>query len=429
MALSITKAYSAGNPLLESHLDNFRSGLQTFFTGGITSASFDAGMTLTAAKFTGGQVTTNDNVTIDFGTGSAASIGLDASKNFVFNTAASTTEIQFYAGSTYYMEFWTDKVYLPGDIILADEGGSNTVLQALSSYKKPVLEWAGAADISLSCNSSSSTTTIIYFPTFVCAVDETANTSSKYRQASINVTANGYGTSDTGTAKGGRRSGVSLTSNSWYAVYACKVRSGTNYSATAGKYVIVFDDTLPTAANDATLDSYYGNGCWVYLGLIRYGFGAAGNTAAIPKFKYCRNGWCYFYENDGGAGGVNLAYAATDADDSSSAFYTLLYGMTGQKVPATVGAVALSISRQYVSDWYLKDISGDIIWAGGWQTDDSTLPHGFLLEIPFTYSVNDGTTEYKFYQTRKGNGAVAKVIALQGFCDTFMALRRQGPGI
>ncbi len=427
MALTITKAYAAGAALMESHLDNFRTGLHTLFnTTKIDSTQFDPAMVLTAAKFSGGRIVTADNVFIDFGTGLDAKIGLDASKNLVFDTSVATTEIQFWAGASYYMEIFSTKINLPGDIIIAYGGADRTVLQALSSYKKPVLQWASSSSVSISNNSSTSTETVLYFPTTVVAVTEALGGSAKYRQSLITTTANGYGGSDTGTAKGGRRSGQSLTTNAWYCVYACKVRSGTDYSATDHKFVMVFDQTTPLASNEATLDGYYGSGNWVYLGMVRYGYGAVGSSSSIIKFKQSNKGLCYFYDNDSSAafGGLNLAYSTSDSDNTASPLYTLTNGMTGNVVPIHVGAVTMHVNRQYVSDWYVKDSSGNIIWRPGWQTDDGAFPHGFMIELPFITAA----TEYKFYQERVGTGAVAKAVVLQGYCDTFLALRRGGHG-
>lgn len=429
MALTITKAYAAGAALTEAHIDNFRNGLHTQFnTTKFDSTQFSASMALDASKFTGSIIPTD--TVIDFGLGGKASLGLDGSKNLVFNTTNAATEMQFITGASgaWVLEFWTDKLYVPGDIIVAKGNANRTVLQALSSYKKPVLEWASSTDVKVQNNSSSSNETILFFPTFVVAVEESlAGGSPKFRQASLTTTANGYGTLDTGAARGGRRSGVSLTTNSWYAVYACKVRSGSDYNATTAKFILVYDTTLPYPTNESALDGYYGSGCWLYLGLVRYGFGAFGNSSAIPKFKYSNKGWCYFYDCDVGAalGGLALAYSTTDADDSATEFLALSSGMSGQVIPDLVGHIDLNIFRNYVSDWYIKDSSGDIIWRGGWQTDDGTIPHGFRVTLPFVTAA----TAYKIYQTRKSNGAQVKAVVLVGFSDGYLLLRRQGHGI
>lgn len=421
--LAITKAYASGNALTEAHIDNFRSALHTFLnTTKLTAENFTAAIALTGSKFSDDLITSTDNSYIDFGTDGDAWFGLDSSKDLVFDTDVATTEIQFWAGATYYLEIYTDKVYVPGDIILAKGGANRTILQALSSYKKPVLQWAGSDAISIECNSSDSSETVLFFPGYFLAAAENLGASAKYRQASINATANGYGSAHTGAVKGGRRSGVSLTTNSWYAVYAVGLRSGTEYNADSLKFILVFDDTLPTSDNDSTLDGYYGQYNWVYLGLVRYGYGDDGTTSSIIKFVQSKNGWCYFYGTDGGAthGGLTLEQSTSNTDDTSTPLYTFSQGMTGQKIPSTVSHIAVAVSRGDVSDWYLK-LGSDIVWRPGWQTDETLFDHGHVIELPYQ--------AYTVHQERKGTtAAVDKRVCLAGYCDGYLALRRHGHG-
>lgn len=428
MALTITKAYAAGTILTEAQIDNFRTGLHTLFNSDKFSAGdFDPAMTLTMSMFSDTSLLAADNTYINFGAGNNASLGTDSSKNMVFTSVASTTELQFIVG-TDTLEFYTDKVNLPGDVIIGAGGALRTVLQALSSYKKPVIEWLGDSDISIQNNTGSLQETVIYFPTFVAAVEETIDGNAKYRVACMLANANGYAPSHTGAAKGGRRDGLAVTTNSWYFVYAAKVRYGDDYDADNAKFILVFDDTMPTNANEATLDTRYGEGCWVYLGAVRYGYGVDGSAAAIIKFVYSNKGWCYFYGNDTGSTycGLNLSKSSTDADDSGSPFFTLTAGTSGNTVPSMFGHLQMAVRRSKVSDWYIKDSSGDVIWRGGWQTEDTGAPHGFVVELPFHSTASE---EYTFFQVRKGTGAVDRRVQLLGFSDGYLALRRQGHGI
>lgn len=419
--LAITKSYAGGEVLMEADIDAFRTGLHTLFnTDKLGATNFSGSMALTSAKFTGVELTASDDEYIQFGAANDAKFGLDSSKNLLFNASAT---MRFYAGSTNYLEVKSDRVNVPGDILIGPAGKG--VLQGLSSYRKPVLEWNSSSSVVLQNNSGTSNNSIIYFPTFVASVTESSP--SKYRFASISVTANGYGTSDSGSAQGGRRSGVSATTNSWYYVYAAKVRSGTDFSTSSPKFIMVFDTTSPVAANISTLNTRYGTGCWVYLGLIRYGFGATGSTSSIIKFQYSNKGWCTFCEaSTTGYAGLNLAYSSTDADNTASAFYTFAAGTSGNVIPETIGHVRLSINRARVSDWYIRETSStssDIIWRGGWQTDDGTLGHGFLVELP-------NVTGYSVFQERKSsNAGTIRGVALAGFCDTYMTARRHGHGI
>lgn len=424
--LTITKTYASGTALMESDIDNFRTGLLTLFnTDKLAAGNFSTSSAFTSSQFTGAALTAADATYLNFGDTDDGLLGLDVDKKWVFNTLNTTYELRFYAGSTNYMELYTDKVYVPGDIAIdSNGGGGGSVLKAVSSYYKPVLVYDSATSIALENNNATTDSTTIYFPNFVATITE--STPAKYRYASISTTANGFGVADSGTAKGGMRTGTVAT-NTWYYVYAAKVRSGTDYSATAHKFVMVFDTTAPTAANGATIDGYYGAGNWVYLGLIRYGFGESGSTSSIPKFVYSRKGWCTFYEKAStGYCGLHLAYSSTDADNSSSAFYTIAAGTSGSVIPTTIGHIRLGLFRERVSDWKVRETStstSDIVWSGGWQTDDGTLPHGFLVEIA-------NVAGYSVYQTRKSsNAGTARAVVLAGFTDGYMINKGLGHGI
>lgn len=423
--LTITKTYASGTALMESDIDNYRTGLLTLVnTDKLAIANFSATLAILSSQFTGAALTAADATYLNFGDTDDGLLGLDVDKKWVFNTSTSTYELRFYVGTTNYMELYTDKVYVPGDVAFDyNGGGSGSVLKSLSSYLKPVLVYNSTTSVSIENNNATTDSTTIYFPTFVATVTETSP--AKYRYASISTTANGFGVADSGASRGGMRTG-GVATNTWYYVYAAKVRSGTDYSATAHKFIMVFDTTAPTPANGATIDGYYGAGNWVYLGLIRYGFGASGSDSSIPKFVYSRKGWCTFYEKAStGYCGLHLAYSSTDADNTSSAFYTIAAGTSGSVIPATIGHVRLGLFRERVSDWKIRETStssSDVVWAGGWQTDDGTLPHGFLVEIA-------NVVGYSVYQGRKSsNAGTARAVVIAGFTDNLM-IRGGGHGI
>lgn len=409
---------------MEVDIDSYRTGLLTLFnTDFLSSTNFSGSMALAASKFTGTNLLSADNTDIDFGNADNGFWGLDSSKRMYWNTTSTSTKIRFYAGTTYYMEFTSTLLNVPGDIVISNRlGGTNTVLQAVSSYKKPTIVWNSTSSIRLQNNNGTTDSSTVYFPTFAISVTEASPT--KYRHASIASTANGYGAADSGSALGGIRSGLTLTTNNWYYVYCAKVRSGTDFSATAAKFIMVFDQTSPDASNKSTLDTRYGDGCYVYLGMVRYGYGATGASGEIIKFTYSSRGLCSFQTaGSSGYGGLNLAYTTTDADNTASAFYTIANGVSGNVIPAHISFVTLSLNRERVSKWYIKDTSGDVVWDGGWQDDAATLPHGFMVTL-----AND--TGYGVYQLRKSsNAGTAKAVTLQSFMDTARAVRRHGHGV
>jgi hypothetical protein len=405
---------------MESHIDNFRTGLLALFnTNKLSSINFSSGMNLVSAKFDDGSITSTDNAYVFLGSDNDCKFGLDGSKNWVFDTTASTTEIKIVTKDGDFIEIYTDKVVVNSIFF---NGTANIGIKGIlaKSRPKPTIEWYSTSAVSLQRNSATANTTILNFPEDVISVTEVVSTSAKYRWASVSNTANGYGTGHSGAASGGRRSGVSATSNSWYYVYACKLRSGTDFSSTTHKFIIVFDTLAPTQTNESTLDGHYGSGNWLYLGLVRYGYGATGSSSEIIKFKYSPRGHCILYGQATYAG-LHLAYSTADADNTT-ALYTVATGTSGNVIPSIVGRCTYYVVRENVSDWYIKDSNGLIIWRGGWQTDDTDLEHGFMVELPMVAGMT-------FHQVRKGTGAVGKAVVLAGFTDPYRNVRNQGKGI
>ncbi len=421
MALVITKAYASGSILLEAHLDNFRNGLLTFFnTDKIGSASFAATIALTSAKFSGTELTSTDAVELLFGTDGDGTIQVDASKNLIFNTTVATTTLTFIAGAKT-MVFKTTQVDVPGDIIIAG-GASVGVLHLLSQYRKPVLVYAGSSTISVENNSGTTNQTIVAVPKYVFAVTEALSGSEKYRKMSLANVANGHDATHTGAAQGGRRSGVSLTTNSWYAIYAARVRYGTN---AGNNFILIADTIFPTQDNTATLDSRYGAGEYVYLGLIRYGFGVLGSSSSIVPFIQTNKGWTYFTQGEAGTttSGLTLAYSITNADDAP--FYTVSDSFTGSALPCgAITRAQWNMNRWSSTDWAIRDASDVVIWRGGWSdpTLSTTKPHGHLV-------VTNVQVGMDFTQTRVVTGATDKRMALVAFCDKYVNHRRNGHGV
>lgn len=425
--LTIVKAYQAEEILLEAHLDYFRDGLLTLInTDKLDASNFSGSMTLSSTKFTGNELTSADDTYINFGNGSEAIWGLDSGKDYVFDTATATTAIRFYAGDADYLEVKSDRVNVPGDIIYANaQNGGGSILHNLGTYKKPVLKYISTTTIDIEANAGTNSTTI-YFPSGAITVTEDTSSTTKYRRALTSATSNGYESGDTGAADSGMRQGISVSASTWYYVYAAKVIAGSDYSASAGKFVLVIDTTAPTPANESTLNSRYTADNWVYMGSFRRGFGATGSTTEIIPFVQSRHGWCMFTaKSSSGYGGLNLAYSTTDADNTSTALYTISNADSGNAIPTIFGHIMLNLARERVSNWYIKvSTSGTAtMWQSGWQTDDDTLPHGFVVTL-------GNISGNGVYQSRKGtNAGTARAVVLMGYCDTYMVHRKYGHGV
>lgn len=419
--LTITKSYSTGSALLESHIDNFRTGLLTLFnTDKLASGNFGT-TALGSAKFSQTKLTVLDSTTIDFGTDSDGTIGVNSSKDLVFNTVTASCTMTFKSVSKTIV-FKTTQVDLPGECILGAGGSGYGIMHLISRYRKPVLEYSGSSSVTLENNTGTANQTLISFPKYLIAVTEALSGSEKYRKLVLSNTANGYVSTHTGTAMSGIRVGLTLTANTWYSVYAARVRYGTN---AGNNFIMVADSILPTQTNEATLDDRYGSGQWVYIGLIRYGYGSAGSTSSIINFKQTNKGWCYFTNNDTGATTGGLALAQSTADANDTPLYTVADSMSGASLPCDAIPVAqFNVARSSTSDWTIRDASDVVTWRGGWA--NTGLSPGHIHGHSVIMNVQIGMD---FTQTRIDTGAVDKRVVLTGYCDKFINVRRHGHGI
>ena len=142
------------------------------------------------------------------------------------------------------------------------------------NYRRPVLVYSSTTGVSVENNTGASNETkIVFNDGSVRSVTEDIASADKYRLAKTTSTAN----FTSGTEDSGMRNGLSVTDNSSYAVYAVKSQIDTS------KFVLVIDDTFPSQANYATLNSRYGTAGWLYLGTIFYGDNS-GTANAIVSF-------------------------------------------------------------------------------------------------------------------------------------------------
>jgi hypothetical protein len=421
-ALSITKGYSSGNILTEAHLDNFRSALLTLInTTKLDVDNFAAAMAITDAKFSGDDLTTTDNSFINFGDDDDGKIGLDASKNFCIKTMTSGCLLEFYAGNTRTLCFDADNMKLYGDLYFGLGQSTYSLLYMISRYKKPVIEYASTTRINIQSNTGTSSETLLALPGRMLAVTESTGTSAKFRSAVITNTANGYLSSHTGNARGGKRDGLSLTSDTWYPVYAVRVRYGND---AGNNFIMVFDDNMPTQGNEATLNLRYGTNEWVYLGLVRYGYGATTPSTEIIPFKYSSKGWCSLYGSDLGAnvvGGLVLFSSALNGDNTPA--YTLTDGDGDTDIPLDVISRAqFSFYRATDTEFTIRDAANNVIWGQGGVNIGEGFACGAVTEIGLEEGMD-------FCIDQTINSAVNKRINMIAFCDKIRAHQTWGHGV
>lgn len=421
-ALSITKAYASGAVFTEAHIDNFRSALLTLInTTKLDVDNFQSATAFTDAKFSGDDFTTSDNVFIKFGDDDDGQIGLDSSKNLAIKTTTGGCLLEFYTANTRAFCFDANNLKIYGDLYFGLGQSTYSFLYVLSKYKKPVLTYASTTRIDIESNTGTSTETFLALPGRLLAVTETAGSSAKYRSALLTNTANGYDSSHTGNAKGGIRSGLTLTTDTWYAVYGVRVRYGND----AGNvFIMVFDTTLPTQANEATLNTRFGTNEWVYLGIIRYGYGAETPTNEIIPFKYTNKGWCYLYGTALGTttvGGLIL-FSSTASGDNTPA-YTIADGTGDLQVPLDIIQRAqFSFYRASDTGFTIRSAADNVVWGAPGLEIGEVFATGAVTEVGIE-------TGMDFCIDQITSGAVAKVIAMTAFCDKIRALGNHGHGV
>lgn len=420
-ALSITKAYASGSIFTEAHIDNFRNALLTLFnTTKLDTDNFLSSMALTDTKFSGDDLTTSDNSFIKFGDDDDGQIGLDASKNLCIKTTTSGCLLEFYTGNTRHFCFDANNLKLYGDLYFGLGQSTYSFLYTLSRYKKPVLVYASTTRIDIESNTGTSSETFLAIPGRLLAVTEAVGSSAKYRSALLTNTANGYDSSHTGNAKGGLRSGLSLTTDTWYAVYGVRVRYGND---AGNNFIMVFDTTVPSQANESTLDTRYGTNEWVYLGIIRYGYGADTPNNEIIPFKYSNKGWCYLYGSALGTvrGGLNLFWSAANGDNTPA--YTLADGTGDLQIPLDIIQRAqFSFYRDSETEFTIRSAADAIVWGFPGRTTADGDPAGMVTEVGIE-------TGMDFCINQITNGAVTKIICLTAFCDKMRALGNHGHGV
>jgi len=209
-------------------------------------------------------------------------------------------------------------------------------LSYLIGYEKPVLVYLTSTTIQVEQNTNTAHRTLIVFPSGPIAVTEDISATHKFRKLVTSATANGYSTSHTGAADSGMKSGVTLTANTWYFVYAVIVRGGDDVG---NNYIMVADSVNPTPGNWSTLDTSYGSGGWVYLGMFRYGHGGAQTTTMVP-FIQDHQGWLTFTGRAASGNFFGIRVASTTISSTS---YTTLETFTaansGDAAPANVSII------------------------------------------------------------------------------------------
>jgi hypothetical protein len=380
-SLSLSKLYGDSTLLYKSDMDTLLTELEAKTNGNIDSSNVLSGWGNL------GQLTLSKDVSYYMGATDTATV------NFV-NSSSDWKWTNLYSGgnTTFTVEgtecaridSTSNDFKVKKDVYFKDRSTAFSLYRILGTYQKPVLVYVDSTNFDVENNTETANQTLICFPTGPVAVTEDTAATNKFRRCTTSATANGYGSSHTGAADSGLRTGLSLAANTWYFVYAVRVQYGND---AGNNFILVIDDTDPTYTNHTTLNSRYGTDEWIYLGTIRRGFGTNSTTTLIP-WQQDHQGWTYF--TDRGAAndyfGININTTTVSSTTETSKWAPGVSN-SGNNVPANVTAMKVDIQTYDDGDgdfevgytWWFSS-TGVHAYLQRLESDGGTL--GFCLVVP-----------------------------------------------
>lgn len=356
-ALTLTKQYADGELLFKEDFDIMLDELEAKVNGTLD----DDNMAANWGNL--GQLTLEQDQSFTFGATDSAYVRYVVSSDdlrFGVTTAAKDTIFKVEGAEAARIDSTSNDLKIQKDLYFKDRSTTYGLFYLMGNYKKPVLVYVNSTTVEIEENTLTDNQSLIVFPTGPIAVTEDTSSTHKFRRLVTSATANGYDSDDTGAADSGLRQGLSLAANTWYAVYAARVRYGDD---AGNNFILVVDDTMPAYSNWGTLDTRYGANQWVYLGMLRRGYGVANTTTLIP-FQQDNKGWTRFIDR-GAANDMfgieisNSSYTAT----TNASMWTMGVGNSGNNIPDHLKAV---------SALFLTEVDGDGELGAAWEFGLST---------------------------------------------------------
>lgn len=217
----------------------------------------------------------------------------------------------------------------------------------LSRYRKPRLVYVDGSTISLEQNGPNGEVLVYGRDRLWSIVDNTLAFGSN---------ANGETSGDTGAAVSGLLQGESRTANRWYYIYAVEVQYGTNSNGINA--ILVGSVTSPLPSNITTLNSAFGTGKWVYMGVVRNGYNDGTNTNVIIPFKYDDNGYLRFTNATASEG---IGMTLNSGTGTTNLEYTLdISNNDADSIPPTATRLIFSGYRSsHGMEFHYRNISTD----------------------------------------------------------------------
>lgn len=379
-ALTLTKNYGDLTLLMASDLHGMWTELETKTNGNLDSDNVASGWAsfsqLTMSKDTVYSMGATDSGTIFFKSSTNEFvIGHTAAKSYFVNIGGSqrfNCDTAGGIGANYDVYFYNRSTTYP--------------LSYLIQYQKPVLVYVDSSTINIEQNTTTANRTLIVFPAGPIAVTEDVSSTHKFRQLKLTATANGYSAAHTGAADSGKYAGLTLADNTWYFVYAVVVQGGND---AGNNFILVVDDTSPKTSNWSTLDTQFGSGMWVYVGMIRIGHGLADESTLVP-FQYDHQGWLTFTgrATSDDFFGIKIANSSITSTTVGTVV-SVTAADSGHAAPDTCSLMKISYRPKGSGDnwngtFYVTDSSDNVLmdlpsFGPNLATTDA---HGFSFKVP-----------------------------------------------
>jgi len=394
--LNITRSLvSATNPT-EDQFDTIRDELLAYFNGTELEATniADGGMLYTSLTLAA------DDDPLLWEDSDSRLEYVSATNNFLIRCNTGEIVFQNKIGTTsaesLRMETTGALTIGAGGIPKIGQGNSSTAMDlvhALARYRKPRLEYTDDDIITIENNTGTSGQTVLFQRDQVTAVVD--------RTLSLAVEANGYAGAHTGAAVSGRKVALARATNTWYYIYGVQVQGGDDIG---GNSIMVADTTSPVQANCAGLDTAYGAGKWVYLGIIRNGYNDGTNTNIIVPFQYDEYGELRFTKTTSQASdGMGIVLASATA--STDLDYAMAFGTGAAEIPVVAlrGTLMGYRSGYGFEMYYIDDSTAEVHALNtNYQhtSGESQLTATAVLDIPF---MNSYTIRLKIGSTSTTN--------------------------
>jgi len=194
-------------------------------------------------------------------------------------------------------------------------------VDSFMTWRRPVLQFGSVTTVAVESGLDGTSGNIpMLFP------DGSYRTETSTTRTTFDITRNAV--LITSGAQSGLTGATSEATNTWYALYACKVTDSTTLWVTVGSTV------LPIRANYATLNTAYGTNGWVYLGMIRNGDNVSA-TGDILDFVQAGNRT--FFRNVTGtlAAGTTGNGNRVGTGTGTSLTHTTVFGTAASNTPNT----------------------------------------------------------------------------------------------